>query len=261
MNAPNDYDFTKEHPIHGNPEDHGSILIHTDGSDVYCNRNDIRIIYKFEGVKNKRFLKREVTRDGHLEGTPHEVSVENNTPIIQKSSTDSYSEAVTETKEVKISKTVGASVSVGFNAFGADVSISGSYEHGNEHTSSNSKQVTVTAPSQEVLVSPCSKGKLVYHFYKSTVVNKYLLDYVIDYKKTKLKCKGVEYPFASNPNIENNLHRGDPELQEVFSHDNGGEYILKNVPATETLTIYDGKSQYEFEENVPNYEQCMKKKN
>lgn len=108
------------------------------------------------------------------------------------------------------------------------------------------------------MIKPCSKAKVTYHFYKTTVINNYLLDYEIDINKTKLKCKNTEIPFGGNMNVENRLNRGNPPLEVVFH--NNWEYILKNVPATEKINSYEGEVVFANQKNVTNYELCMEQK-
>lgn len=109
-------------------------------------------------------------------------------------------------------------------------------EHKNAATHGRSVQTTVTAPSQKLNLKPHTKGSVINEFCEVTDINYYLLDYVIDIHKTKLRCKFQEFPYHSNVNVQNSKREGDPlKLVEL----KGYEYVLKNVPATQKVTGYE----------------------
>lgn len=236
------------------PADHKIILTGPNGHDVtYCNQQDVHIIYKFIGIPEKTFVSRQKTEKSIPNLAPQTAYIINYSSSQQEGNTQSETKTFTKTTEISISNSVGGSLEVGFKAFSVvDTKVTIDFKSDRTVTETDSEQTAITATPQKVIVKACSKAGVTNHYYETTSINNYLLDYEIDPYNTTLRCKSDKFPFNFNVRVQNQKNVGNPPLEVVLED---FKYILKNVPATEKIKSYDVKTTFSPQESFPK-EKC-----
>lgn len=186
-------------------------------------------------------------------------TVENKSPVRQEAQTIAYSITTTKFMSVTITKTheFSSSASIGIKWF----SLSADYKFTKTTSETRNKTETmkVDAPSQKVTLDPHTKMNVTYNFYQYDAVYSYFLDFEIDPKSTFTQ-PDYRYMYYGDANccspcllfktanvltspVDAFLKQNKDALQSVkYKNDSvvqivekNGKFILKNIPATETV--------------------------
>lgn len=233
--------------------------------------------YSVNNLHEKRFLR---IHDKQNRGIIHSSDsyVENNSPNKQVAQSIAYSMSVQQSSSVTISKTSGFSASVGINIL--FISLSATYDFHKTNTEekrSQSKSMTINAPSQKVVLDPFTKMNVTYNFYEYDTVYEYFLDFVIDEKSKMIqpdyryihfgdpKCCKPCLLFKTKNVVATPLNSFFKENMDLFKsiaykndtviqlQQNDGKFILKNVPAFERIKNFGVDIKYGKVEKISQF--------
>lgn len=205
---------------------------------------------RFEGIKDK--LNKIIIHSS-------DTQVENRSPSIQEASSPSYSISVSRSVSVTITKTHDFSASAGIQIAFFNASASYKFTKTETVTSDESESLTVTAPSQKIILGPKTKMNVTYNFYQYDDIYSYFLDFELDDKSTFSRpnfrymyygdsncCKpcllfktsttidsSLKTFFGENIDALRNVAYKNETVVKIQEKD--GKFILRNIPATEKM--------------------------
>lgn len=215
----------------------------------------LKKLYEKRFVKSAKELNKEIVYGTHS-------YVRNDNSVQQELSTTSFSRTETKSSEISISNTFGISMSVetGIDVFFGSVSVSMGVEfsHSRTATTSESVAVTISAPSQKVIVNPHSQVKVSYYVYKYMDIHDYALDFELSdnsmifgsVSRCYSKKLNVRQPLISyaKEHLERGKQYGKNDLKLEYTTD--GKLVLRNFPATEKSINYGIKVEFGPQEPI-----------